>query len=409
MAPMTIVRARDRSILVMMASIWVCTLGAAIAACRFNSPTVGGDVLAHVDAPVGATDAIDSDVPWLHPWLHRKAFTLLASQIEDPGNGALTNFPVLVSVVDPAIGAVALPSGADIVFTLGDAVTPLATEIEWFARAGQLVAWVKIPSLSATTDTPLYIYYGNTSPPASTADQVWTESFLGVWHLQQSPTAGNGEMLDSSGAHRDGDAEASMTPTDSIGAQIWRGIHLDGVDDFIDFKTADFGNAFTISMWVNANNAADVHALLANSASGNGVDGFRLFVNTVGSTDRRIVFETGNVNTNADHAQTAANAISFGVWTHVTAIVDRAAGSANLYINGARNTERTNTLTDFKVNSDFEIGRMENNFFKFSGALDEVEVASVLRPIEWIRTAFNNQSSPGTFQTPLGTEEAEPR
>jgi hypothetical protein len=215
-------------------------------------------------------------------------------------------------------------------------------------------------------------------------------------------------MLDSTVAHRDGDAEASMTAADSVDAQIGRGIHLDGIDDYLAFAAADFGNAFTISMWVDADNAASVRTLLANSASGNGVDGFRLFANTVGTTDRRIVFETGDAAGNAEHAQTAANAIQFGGWTHVVAVVDRANGDANLFVNGTANTERTNTLTDFAVNSDFELGRMENAFFKLSGIVDEVEVATTLRPIDWIRTAYNNQRSPATFRTSFGPEETAP-
>jgi hypothetical protein len=93
---------------------------------------------------------------------------------------------------------------------------------------------------------------------------------------------------------------------------------------------------------------------------------------------------------------------------HVAVVVDRAAGSANLFVDGVRNTERTNTLTNFKVNSDFELGRMENDFFKLSGILDEVEVASTQRSAEWILTAFRNQSSPAAFQSPFEIEESAP-
>jgi hypothetical protein len=49
------------------------------------------------------------------------------------------------------------------------------------------VAWVEVRSLSGSTNTDIYIYYGNTSlaegenqwNPAG----VWDSNYVGVWHL----------------------------------------------------------------------------------------------------------------------------------------------------------------------------------------------------------------------------------
>jgi hypothetical protein len=40
-----------------------------------------------------------------------------------------------------------------------------------------------------------------------------------------------------------------------------------------------------------------------------------------------------------------------------------------------------------------------------NGQLDEVRIATVVRPAEWVRTEFNNQSDPASFCT-VGPETA---
>jgi biopolymer transport protein ExbB len=59
---------------------------------------------------------------------------------------------------------VAQTDGGDIMFTAGDGVTKLDHEIEKYdPTTGELVAWVEVRSLSGSTNTDIYIYYGNTS------------------------------------------------------------------------------------------------------------------------------------------------------------------------------------------------------------------------------------------------------
>jgi hypothetical protein len=54
---------------------------------------------------------------------------------------------------------------------------------------GQLVAWVSIPTMSHTSDTVIYVLYGN---PGITISQqnptsVWDSNFSAVYHLQSRP------------------------------------------------------------------------------------------------------------------------------------------------------------------------------------------------------------------------------
>lgn len=89
--------------------------------------------------------------------------------------GNLTDYPLLVQVADATLGASAQADGDDLVFTAADGVTRLDHDIEsWNAATGTLTAWVRLPTLSATADTELFLYSGN----AGAANQ---EDPVGVW------------------------------------------------------------------------------------------------------------------------------------------------------------------------------------------------------------------------------------
>lgn len=381
------------------------------AGCSFTPPA-GTAIDPGADAAIDAPEPLpDSEPrPWLEPWARRKAITLLASQIEAPGDGALADFPVLVSVTDPQIAAAALASGEDLVFTAGDGETVLASELEAFTPAtGELAAWVRVPSLSSTTDTRLYVYYGNPTPPAQTPEDAWGPEYLAVWHLQQDPGPGGaGDIRDATSRDHDGTADAQMEPGDSVPAQIGRGLQFDGASDVLSFGSMDLGDAFTISMWIRFGGGNSVKTLIANSEHGLQENGFRFFVNSANTSDRRLVFETGSgFPTSGRGAWTDPGAIALDAWTHVAAVVDRDASTARLYVNGERAEVNSSTASSFRTSSDLRIARMKNVFLHFPGTLDEIQVSTTLRSPEWLQTSFHNQGQPGSFHA-LGPEELAP-
>jgi len=96
---------------------------------------------------------------WVDPdWSYRKQITIAAGMAPTDQ----THFPVLISIAsDGDLTANAQTDGDDIRFTLADGTTPLDHEIEKYVSAtGELVAWVRIPTLAAAGMT-IYMYYGN--------------------------------------------------------------------------------------------------------------------------------------------------------------------------------------------------------------------------------------------------------
>ena len=103
---------------------------------------------------------------------------------------------------------------------------------------------------------------------------------------------------------------------------------------------------------------------------------------------------------------TIANAITTQQWEHVAVVVDRTNGAATVVIDGAIATTDNTIRNDFSTTSSIEIGRMKTNNV-FDGLLDEVEIASTLRSLEWIQTAYKNQRAPMDFYT-VAPEQAHP-
>jgi len=126
--------------------------------------------------------------------------------------GPLTNFPLLFSSTDPALrttangGRVTNANGWDIIFattpTCADSTTcggnKLDHEIESYnAVTGQLIAWVRVPSLD--NGTVLYVHYSDSLVVATTENRpgLWNSGYKGVWHLRETPAGAAGEMKDS--------------------------------------------------------------------------------------------------------------------------------------------------------------------------------------------------------------------
>ena len=101
-------------------------------------------------------------------------------------NSDQSNFPFLFSTSDPAFastsygGHVTNSNGYDIIFSTDPSgQTKLDYEFEEYnPKTGQVIAWIGVPLLSHTTDTTLYMFYGNSqvtsSQQNSAGDAAWT-------------------------------------------------------------------------------------------------------------------------------------------------------------------------------------------------------------------------------------------
>ena len=165
-------------------------------------------------------------------WADRQEITVDSALVSGTDQ---TNFPVLVNITNANLAAHALASGFDITFTAADGATVLPYEREEYnSTTGALVAWVKVPILSHTANTVLYMYYGN----CSATDQqqphsVWDANYKAVWHLKEATGT---DPADSTVNGNNFTGATSPTPTQSGG-------QIDGCLSFNGSEAYYIGNA----------------------------------------------------------------------------------------------------------------------------------------------------------------------
>ncbi len=184
-------------------------------------------------------------------WLYRKKITINANQVY----ASETDFPILATTTDSSLASFARSDAYDILFTDSSGTSTLAFEREYYdSITGKLIVWIKA-DISSTTDTVLYMYYGNSAwtSDLSTTTGVWTDNFQGVWHLDE-------DVVDES-SQADAHIDSSWNfnygyqyGNNEVTARVYQGQYFDGVDDYIsisDSSSLDISNAITIDFWLN--------------------------------------------------------------------------------------------------------------------------------------------------------------
>lgn len=311
-----------------------------------------------------------------------------------------TDFPVLVSVTDVLLkttgngGHVENANGWDIIFS--SSISPsdiLPFEIEKYdATTGELIMWIKLPTISASVDDVFFVLYGNAAIVASQEQKnaVWDSNFKCVYHLSGTTTP---PSLADSTVNAKTLANAGVTLGPRTG-------QVDGGGDFIPATQSNnsfgtFSYPFTYEAWLQLD-ASGIVTILSHTNSGsdgsrmgvyNGGSGtvnFPFFnINGAGPSFTTLTFNQGDivyVAITCDSAGTASIAYlgnAAGAWSTESAASSGASlGTPDKIILGSKNLAGTDTL---------------------NGLIDEARFSVVVRSASWLHTGFNNQFSPTTF------------
>ena len=314
------------------------------------------------------------------------------------------NFPFLFSDKDPLLattangGHVTNSKGYDIIFT-SDPVgqTPLNYEMEQYNPAtGQVIAWVQIPTLSHTSNTTIYLFYGNSSVTTSQQNPAatWDANYIGVWHL------GNGSLLslndstsNANNAMNDGSLAA---PGPFAGGMSTNGSTYATIGTPASLTNLAQGPA-TFSAWVYS--AVGNGGIIMGKDDGNNVAGWSLALNSNHNVDFAIVFSGYDIKLHSS-AATGNN-----VWSYVTATVNGSAtgsATATVYVNGVPSgtvtggggtTEDDSAQVAYLANATYS----DQASGPFKGSTAEFRISNTIRSADWIATEYNNQNSPSTF------------
>jgi Tfp pilus assembly protein PilX len=344
------------------------------------------------------------NVPWWDAaWGYRKKVTIDYTKVA----ANLTDFPVLISLpTDTGLAAHARTDGNDIAFTAADGTTKLSHEIEAFTKAtGRLVAWVKVPSLSSTQSTVLYLYYGNAAASnQQNATAVWDANYQAVWHLKENPAGTAPQMKDSTSNARHGTTVGSMPSGAQIAGQINGALDFDNTDDRVD--TSNFLSSgvtqLTAEAWVYKKDTTGDDRVVAKTDTTSLTATYIFSLAVAGSTITARLATAGGSATSHNGTQ----AVAVNTWTHLAFTWD--GSNIRIYRNGQlaggpfakTGTMNASSRIIVIANND----DIPNNRY-WNGTLDEVRLSTVARSAQWLQTQYNNQSSPSTFSV-LGAEDS---
>jgi hypothetical protein len=326
-------------------------------------------------------------------WDYTKLITIDSTQVDS----TLSDFPLLVNITSTDLGSNAQSDCDDIFFTDSTNATKYSHEIENcdLTTDDWITAWVRIPTVSSSIDTELFMYYGNST--VSTQEDItgtWTSNYLGVYHL-------NDDFLDSTSNNNDGTNSGS---TDVSGEFIADSQSFDGTDDNVSFGDyADSLGSISVQAWTHT----DTLTLDANIGG------------KWGATDFNFLLWYDWI------ACTGLNKIAFIVATpsgtsRVCSTVDYVAGT-NYHVTGTWSTGNTVKLYENSVEyiagtlgntmpsntANVKIGEDDNATRDLTGGVDEFRVLDTVLTSDWISAEYDNQKSGSTFLT-IGDQGTEP-
>jgi type II secretory pathway pseudopilin PulG len=353
---------------------------------------------------------------------YKKPITIPAANLGSSCSADLDDFPVLISLTDTDLASKAKADGYDIIFralddTICDDLAPapctLDHEIEeWNSSTGELIAWVRIPKLSYTGPTTIYMYYGNPNvyQPTENPAGVWeNNNYVVVQHMDGASYTG----LDDSTANSNDVTTEVGDPAYQADGHIGYAVEFDG-NDAVEISDPGVGSSLditaqmTVSAWIRPTAISAWNRIVAKSHTAN-VSPWTMYglLFDDASHIREEIASGG--------AQSGNNGTTViptdGSWTFATITYDHTA--LRVYVNDSAEGTPTNLNTDIDTNDmPLSVARSGFSADYFTGRIDEVRVSSIARDACWIGTEYNNQSDPGDIGYDgfysVGTEESTP-
>jgi len=362
--------------------------------------------LIEIDQTVNNPAPLDSGDPWWNTdWQYRKEITVNHSKVADD----LTNFPILFDNTSSDF-LHAQDDGDDFLFVSADNNTQYNHEIESYNESGnnRLIAWVNITTLSADSDTILYLYYGNVGA-ASQEDSfgTWDSNFVAVWHMDNPDNDTGLDDSTDSNWYMSEPIEGGGTETSCI---IGYGQTFDQTNSehYERLHTPDHWCIdLTMTIWWSVSPPAsgdDRHTLIARDS----VFGDWALTENYGGVDERIYWGYSGGYTNENYPLNPAP----DIWYFSGITRDDTGEDICWYLDGsliATDVYTLNVVTGsdgdaaITIAAGESLGAVGN---PHDGGIDEIRISDIVRNASWIGAEYNTSKNPTTFLT-VGAEQEE--
>jgi hypothetical protein len=332
----------------------------------------------------GATDKEDGGCVtgdwWEALWTRRRRIL-----VNNPTAVAHTNVPVLVKLTPGRIDYLQTGDfGHDLRFVDQDGLTELDFEIEQWSKHAESFLWVRVPEVAPQgTEDWFWMYYGHPqATDAQDAAGVWMKSYEAVYHLNHS-------LEDSTGRLRPGTDHGSWDDWSPLG----RGRGFDGSSSWVDLGSdlplLQNASAWTVSVLVRPDWLEQRFAVSASVHDpGTQTLASRMIL---GVSDGDEVFVAAR-STDDDDVQrliTDSSMLATGEFYYLVGRVNYETGRMSAFVDGVQAGWMDATFSATQTSG----GTATNNSLAsednggspyFSGVIDEVRIARVLRRPEWI-------------------------
>jgi len=351
-------------------------------------------------------------------YVHKKQITIDHTKVA----GNEVDFPILIKITDGNLTG-CRADGYDIKFYDSTESIQLKHEIQrWVKATGELIAWVKIPSLSSIVDTIIYIYYQYPSEPVDQEDppNVWDANFVMVQHMNganagaiNDSTANNNDVTSSNGCNFQQNGKigyaVDFDSTNNEYLAVADSASLD-VNDEATLEGWHYMRQWAGGVTVFAGLAINKWAAAANKRS------YSISAQDTGANISIWIYCDGTGNWTVQRSHCREDAFAYNTWHSIVGVIPPGINKLNhIYLNGSDLIPYPATLVQadqiYVSDRDLHIGCKENNpgvqYQFYDGLIDEVRISNIARTDNWIETTFNTQNNPSTFMS-FGAEETNP-
>ena len=321
-------------------------------------------------------------------------------------SGTLINFPTLLvfdlSLYSTLYDSFASTNGYDLRIVDHEGAD-ITYEIENWNTNGSSHVWVKVPEMEQ--DTSIQAFWGNTNETTQQAyctnGVVWSQDYIGVWHLNETGTSAARQNSTSN----DHDAmPIGFDGTEDIagiagGAAELAGTtnnYLSVAHDTLHDMGHGYGKKRTLSVWVNTHTNGSSGALISKSAGTSHNTDYIIYTGDYGGG---ILWGTGN---NSAWWNSGDHPPRDGEWDYIVATVHNVgynSGNKAVYTNG---TLQATNVYDRKrgphpVPLTFGRHSVVPQWGNHMGGIDEIRISTVIRSSNWVSACWLTMSDNDTF------------
>ena len=330
------------------------------------------------------------------------------------GSTTLTNFPALVCLSAARNGfdysKCKLADGGDTRF-FDAAGNLLPSEVDTWNPDGESLVWVSVPELKPEQHgyTTITVKYGNASPDAVTPTDVWTNGYVGVWHM--SAATGKRTQYDATENGKNvtcpsGYADAVQSGVQGkIGLAARCGLRADGLGGFeiSDSGFFDGWGEITIEAWTFRDDGAakpTVNGTIIEKSryTGTWLQGWSMYEQ---SGSEKIGCWFYRSNGNGTWMTAPSDAPTQGEWHYHARRWSGTTGVNSRTLDASTTSSGSAPATPEELqtvpNGSLCIGNCaanSNGKKPFPGVIDEVRVSNVFRSEDWVKASYDTVSNP---------------